>query len=93
MKVIIIILALVSSISFAETKSEEKVIELETHPTRILFTSANEYEIELYGHSAKYHTTEEHLACLKNSMNKKKNALLKVTAYSLIIKECNAKQK
>lgn len=91
MKVLIIVLAYAASISFAQSKREEKVIELETRPTQISLTSADEYDIELYGHSAKYHTTEEHLTCLKKSMNNKKNALLKVSAYSLIIKDCNFK--
>ncbi|MBP9680908.1 MAG: hypothetical protein KBD76_05860 [Bacteriovorax sp.] len=91
MKAIMTIVILMSSLSFAESKKSEKIIELETHPIRILLTGANEYEIELYGHSARYYATDLMLVCLKKSMNSKKDALLKVSAYSLNIKECSIK--
>lgn len=92
MKAFILTLTLVMTTNLqAETKKAEKMVEFKAHVTKIMMEPSKKYRVDLAEFAAVYHSEDKFAACLMQSMKENKQALLKVNAQSLEIKECTVK--
>jgi hypothetical protein len=74
---------------YAKDNNIEKNIEIKVHVNKIVLSEDKTYRLELRARAAVYHATEEFLPCLNSSIKENKKVLLKVAAYSLIVKGCS----
>jgi hypothetical protein len=90
MKTIIFLITLLGSLSvFAETKKEEKTLEIKAHIDQIMLASGKTYRLQLREFAAIYKADEAFVPCLQKAMQEKKQATLVISAYSLVVKKCS----
>ncbi|MBC7712776.1 MAG: hypothetical protein H7177_05530 [Rhizobacter sp.] len=70
------------------TAFAEKSLEIKTHVVKMAMDGNNMYRLELREFAAVYHADEKFAPCLQTSIKEKKQAMLKVTAQSLVVLEC-----
>ena len=90
MKNIFFITTILFSVSlYAVSQTEEKSIMLNAQIIKIALIQKNTYRLELKEFAAVYYAEEKFISCLQQSLRKKKQATLKVAAYSLSVQECH----
>ena len=72
----------------AQTKNEEKILDLNAHVLKIMMTENKNYKVELAEFAAVYYANKVQLPCLEKAISAKKAVQLKVSAFSLQILDC-----
>ena len=85
---ILLLVTLLSFSAMAIAKKEEKTLEIKAHINKMMMTSNKMYRLELVELAAAYFAEEKHAPCLQKAISEKKEAKMKVTAYSLHVLEC-----